>query len=431
MRSGLYNRFVTRVLVLLVTGLLLTMIGSQIYRYLNDRHDTQEAVLATINEDIDFTGVIIRDETPLTYNGSDVVSYVYSDGSKVSKGDAVAQLFDSQEAANAEKKLRRVNEQIELLKRAQNPGTTDYVQPESISNKIDEHYKHLMSFVNKGEYGGFETVKNDMSLVMNIYNIISGTTTDYNSRIALLESKAAELSAQAASANGTVNASKTGYFVSYCDGFESRLTTAKAENLTISDVEGIISDRYSGAVTPPAGSVGKLFEEYSCLIAGVIDADPRVVEDATLKLTLDSTDNVYKVTVKSVKKGDDGKWLVIFSCGYLDEYIASSRIQSMQLIFDEYSGIKVPRSAIRFRGEDKGVYVILGEDITFKKIDVIYEGDDFVISKNTSQEDHLLLYDQILLEVVSEQDVGIKEPAADSDVSRSGGESEGNSSEGS
>ncbi|MBQ1537436.1 MAG: hypothetical protein IIZ73_03840, partial [Ruminococcus sp.] len=151
MRSGLYNRFVTRVLVLLVTGLLLTMIGSQIYRYLNDRHDTQEAVLATINEDIDFTGVIIRDETPLTYNGSDVVSYVYSDGSKVSKGDAVAQLFDSQEAANAEKKLRRVNEQIELLKRAQNPGTTDYVQPESISNKIDEHYKHLMSFVNKGE----------------------------------------------------------------------------------------------------------------------------------------------------------------------------------------------------------------------------------------------------------------------------------------
>ncbi len=430
MRSGLYNRFVTRVLVLLVTGLLLTMIGSQIYRYLNDRHDTQEAVLATINEDIDFTGVIIRDETPLTYNGSDVVSYVYSDGSKVSKGDAVAQLFDSQEAANAEKKLRQVNEQIELLKRAQNPGTTDYVQPESISNKIDEHYKHLMSFTNNGEYGSFEKVKNDMSLVMNIYNIISGMTTDYNSRIALLESKAATLSAQAASANGTVNASKTGYFVSYCDGFESRLTTAGADSLTIEDVENIISDRYSGAVAPPAGSVGKLFEEYSCLIAGVIDADPRVVEDANLELTLDSTDSVYKVTVKSVKKRDDGKVLVIFSCGYLDEYIAASRIQSMQLIFDEYSGIKVPRSAIRFRGEEKGVYVILGEDITFKKIDVIYEGDDFVISKNTSQEDHLLLYDQILLEVVSEQDVGIKQPKPDSDVSGGDGKPKGDTSEG-
>lgn len=429
MRSGLFNRFVTRVLILLVTALLLTMIGSQIYRYINDRHDTQEAVLATINEDIDFTGVIIRDETPLTYSGSDVVSYVYSDGSKVSKGDAVAQLFASQEAASAEKKLRRVNTQIELLKRAQNPGTTDYVQPESISSKIDEHYKRLMSFTNDGDYTNFASVKDDMSLVMNIYNIISGSTTDYNAKIAALESEAVTLRAQAASVNGSVTASKTGYFVSYCDGFENKLNTSNAESLTIADVEKVISDKYSGAVTPPAGSVGKLFEEYSCLIAGVIETDPRVVEDATMQLTLDSTDNVYSVTVKSVRKESDGRELVIFSCDYLDEYIAAARIQSMQLIFDEYSGIKVPRSAIRFRGEDKGVYVILGEDITFKKIDVIYEGDDFVISKNTSQEDHLLLYDQILLEVVSEQDVGIREPEPDSDVSGGDGKPSGDTPE--
>ena len=80
---------------------------------------------------------------------------------------------------------------------------------------------------------------------------------------------------------------------------------------------------------------------------------------------------------------------------------------SAKIIFDEYQGLKVPRKAIRFQGEDKGVYVILGQKITFKKIDVIYENekDDFVISKNTSEEDYLLLYDQILLEEVTEKDV--------------------------
>ena len=97
MRSGVFNNITAKVLILLITALLLTMVGSQAYRILNDRHDTQEAVLYSINEDIDFQGVIVRDETPVTYSGGGVVSYSYSDGSKVSTGNAVAQIFDSEE----------------------------------------------------------------------------------------------------------------------------------------------------------------------------------------------------------------------------------------------------------------------------------------------------------------------------------------------
>ena len=52
MRSGVFNNITSKVLILLITVLLLTTIGSQIYRYLNDRHDTQDAVLYTVNEDI-------------------------------------------------------------------------------------------------------------------------------------------------------------------------------------------------------------------------------------------------------------------------------------------------------------------------------------------------------------------------------------------
>ena len=61
----------------------------------------------------------------------------------------------------------------------------------------------------------------------------------------------------------------------------------------------------------------------------------------------------------------------------------------------------MPREAIHFNSDkEKGVYVILGQDVQFKKIDIIYEGDDYVLSKNSSNEDYLLLYDQILLEAV-------------------------------
>ncbi len=258
-----------------------------------------------------------------------------------------------------------------------------------------------------------------MSLVMNIYNIISGISSDYDSKIAELQQEEIQLKSQTDKAKDTVTAPQTGYFVSYCDGFEDRLNKQNAEKLDESEINDIVNSAAAPQDNTNSNYVGKMFTDYSCYIVGVIDTDSRVAQDANLQLTLDSSDTVYNVTVESVKKADsEGKSVVVLSCDSLDEALVGRRVQSMQLIFDEYQGLKVPRSAIRFQGDQKGVYVILGQDITFKKIDVIYEGSDFVLSRNTSDEDCLLLYDQILLEVVSEQDVQRSESSSGSDISR-------------
>lgn len=430
MRSGLFNKITARVLVLLITVLFVIIIGGQIYRYMNDRHDTMEAALCTINEDIAFEGVIIRNEREIDYGGEGVISYTYPDGSKVSKGDTVAKIFSSTEEAFAEKRLNKVTDEIDMLEKAQSPGTINYVSPESISRKIDDHYKQLIVCSNSGDYEGFAEQKQNISLVLNIYNILSGISANYDERIAILNKDADYLRAQADRVKDSIKASETGYFVSFCDGYESRLTTEKAMTLTQSEIEEIINGADAVKQGVSENAVGKMFDDYTCYIVGVIDEDPRVAEEASLRLMLDSSDKVYDVTVVSVKKADEeGKSVVVLSCDSLDEYICTQRVQSMQLLFDEYSGIMVPSTAIRFRGGQKGVYVILGENITFKKIDEIYNGDGFVISRNTAQEDHLLLYDQILLEVVNEQDVQQQpEPEPDDadtdEVSSDGGESE-------
>lgn len=410
--SGEFNNALTRVLAFLVTALLIAIMGGQIYQYFNDSHDTQEAQLCTINEDISFEGIIVRDESVITYDrlsevtaGGGVISYLYSDSGKVSEGSVIAQVFDSEEDAGIQTRLAQIEEEIALLERAQNPGTTDYVQPESISSKIDDYYKQMISDVDSGKLDGFSSVREDLTLVMNIYNIISGINGDYNARIAELQSEYESLSAQTSGYNDEIVSPATGYFVSGCDGYENVLTKESALELSQSDIEKITED-LSASPDGAENSIGKIFEEYSCYIAGVIEDDPRIAEGVSLELMLDSSDSVYDVDVISVKEADEeGKIVAVLSCDRLDESLVSQRAQSMQLIFDEYTGLKVPRSAIRFQGEQKGVYVILGEDITFKKLDVIYEGSDFVISKLSSDDDYLLLYDQILLEVVSENDV--------------------------
>ena len=83
----------------------------------------------------------------------------------------------------------------------------------------------------------------------------------------------------------------------------------------------------------------------------------------------------------------------------------------------DFRGLKVPREAIRFDKQKvvdengktsgevslKGVYILKGEQIEFKKIDVIYEGSDYVLSKiHEDDSSYLALYDDIMTEGVDQ-----------------------------
>ena len=377
------NSLTVKILAALVAVLMVTVIGSQIYYVINEKHDTEEAVISTINENISFDGVIVRNETVISYTGSGVVDYMFPDGSKVKADDVVAQVYNTEDQIAAKNKAALLQSEIVKLGKAQNPGTTNFVQPEVIKNKIDSEYKLMVNSIAKGDYSSLKEQKSDLLMTMNIYDVVTKSESDYNTRIAQLTAEKDKLTSAAASAAGTIKATKTGYFVSSADGYESQLSMDKIDSITADQIEQIVK------ATPqkPDKVVGKIFDGYSCKIVGVINNDKRIVEGVDLKLAVSASKNPYDVHVDSVKQCGDDKILVVMNCN------------------DEYTGIRVPRKAIRFKGDQKGVYVILGKDITFKRIDVIYEGDDFVLSKNTDDQDYLLLFDQILLENVESEDV--------------------------
>lgn len=397
------NSLTVKILAALASILMITTICSQVYYFVHDKHDTEEAVLATVNEDIVFSGIVIRDEEVVTYDGGGVLDYAYPDGSKVSVNNTIAEVYSSEEDISAKNKIALIDQQIEQLERAQNPGTTNYVEPETLITRIDSKYNELLDNVTDGDYSELADVKSQLELAMNIYNIVTGTETSYNEKISQLQQKKQELENEAGSPDDVIKASKTGYFVSYADGYEDKLSADKTDKLTPQDIEDVIK----GGAEPADNVIGKMFDSYTCKIAGVVDYDPRITEDASLSIMLNTSKNVYDADVETVKVCGDNedKMLVVLSCDRLDENLVDSRVLSAKLIFDEYQGIKVPRSAIRFQNGEKGVYVMLGKDISFKKINVIYEGDDYVLSENTSDENYLLLYDQILLKVVSNKDV--------------------------
>ncbi|MBR1863477.1 MAG: hypothetical protein IJ806_05275 [Ruminococcus sp.] len=396
------NSLTVKILAALVSVLLVTTICTQVYTLLHDRHDTEEAVLATVNEDIMFDGVVVRDEKVVTYNGTGVLDFKYADGSKVSVNNTIAEVYSSEEAIQVRDRINAIDAEIELLEKSQNPGTTAYIEPETLLSSIQGSYSQMLNCIDERDYEKLASVKSALTYSTNVYNVITGKAVDYDAGISALKSERDSLKSRASAPKDVIKADKTGYFVSYADGYEDILTTDSISGLTEEKINSIIK----GNVTPPANAIGKTFDSYSCKIVGVVKKDSRVSDDAKVDLMLNTSGDIYNCKVEKVQElGDGEKVMVVLSCDRLDEALVESRVLSAKLIFDKFQGIKVPRSALRFKGEQKGVYVMLGKDVSFKKVNVIYEGDDFVLSENTSDEDCLLLYDQILLEVVSNKDV--------------------------
>lgn len=393
----------TKILLGVLSVLLFATIGSQIYYKINDKHDTMEAELCRLNEDISFKGIIIRDETVIKYDGEGVLDYQYSDGNKVSVNSTIANVYSTLDDVIAQRKIEKNSSLIADLYRAQNPGTTDYIQPETLKAKIDNEYKQILTCSQKNDYASFNKLKNDLSVVINIYDIVTGSSVNYNDKIKSLLQESKELQ-KSSKPIDTIKAGSTGYFVSYADGYEEQLNSESVERLTEEEINKIVNSK----IELKDNVLGKMFNDYSCKIVGVLDNDKRIVEGETLNMMMNLSNKTYELTVDSVKPTDDeNKIIAVFTCEILDDAMVQTRVQPMKIVFDDYVGIKVPRSAIRFQGDQKGVYVMLGKDIIFKKIDVIYENEDkdFVISTNTSNEDYLLLYDQILLEVILDKDV--------------------------
>ena len=82
----------------------------------------------------------------------------------------------------------------------------------------------------------------------------------------------------------------------------------------------------------------------------------------------------------------------------MDESSASLRVTDCEILFKQYTGIKIPKSAIHFVDEQMGVYVNFSNVVYFKKISPVYEDENYVIvPKKTDENNQVEMYDSIIV----------------------------------
>ena len=411
--TGTDSSMMVKILRNTVIVLFLVIFVSVIYNQKNRDSDTESALISEATAVAEFKGVFVRDESPISYNGRGILSYSVPDGGKIESDGIIAVAYSDDSQIKRNREQASLEKELDILLKIQNPGTRESAQPSELSANISEDYREFIFCRDRMDLSGVKSVKDELIVEMSTYQIITNEVTDFSQQVKDIQTRLDQLKREAAKPIETVSSKKPGYFVSYCDGYEDKLTLSSLDTLTADQIEQVADTRVDDPKV-----VGKLISGYNWYLAGVVDNSRQEYKVGDyVRIRPESSPESFTAEIKDIRsEGDPKRAVLILACREFSSELVQHRCENIELIRGNYRGLKVPREAIRFVNEEvteegsgitkdvnyKGVYVLNGEKIEFKKIDVIYEGSDYVLSslEHTGDESYLALYDDIMIEGV-------------------------------
>ncbi len=391
------NSLTIKLTAFAISLFIIIMVVSQLYNVFSDKEKYEQAVLYTVNDSLSFEGICVRNEKVIPFDGKGVLNYPNSDGSKIAKNSVVAQVYSDASQVASLNEIEKLKEELSIILRSTNTGTVSAAQPEFISKQIDEKYLLLQNYIENNDIDKIASTKKEILVLMNIYSVATNAEngSSFIKRQQKINARITELNSKLGQPISTITTGNSGYFVNYTDGYESKLNFETIKSITPEEIKKILSS----SIQKNSDSVGKIIDDYKWKIVGVVSSENNYIEKKTISIKINGITENIPAYVESMTSCGNGKYKIIMSCDYLNYDLVQDRVRHIDIVFNEYSGVKIPRNAINFdKAGERGVYVSYGQKIIFKKLDIIYEGDDFVLSRNTSDSDYVLIHDKIVFE---------------------------------
>lgn len=390
------NNLSTKLMIAVILLVVLIYFGMNLAAYLTDPYSFTIAYTYTTNHAVTVSGYVVRQEEPL-YADGDLVYFSRGEGERVSRGGSVALVYDTQEALDAANTVRSLEDQLSQLLYARSlaSGIQSTVS-------LDAEVNTALTAFHTARAGESLTALSDAASAVRIAVLRQSyayTGTDTLDRsISEMQTRIAELSASVSGATTTVRASRSGLFSGLVDGYETVLTPEALETMTPEEYRSITPTQDSG--------IGKLVYGSTWYFVTLLrDSDAEqlsVGQSVTLRFQ-SGLDRDLTLSVERISPSDGGQQLVVLAS---DENLALTtllRRRNVQLIFESYTGIRVPRSTVRIEwetvtdeegnallnadGSEKqkqiyGVYTRWGNTARFKKVEILYQEDEYMLVRS-------------------------------------------------
>ncbi len=377
--------------VLLIAVFFVHQAAAAIYKPIS----TESASYYTAADGLNITGLIIRNETLVKSQSGGVMHFMASDGSRVAKDGVIANIYDNESASITLTDIDSVNTKIADIEEMLSYNDLEAADLDMINSRVQKSLDSMIVSVAGGNFNNYSECRENLLSSLNRRQIAMGETADFSSQLAALKSELASLSASLPAAKGTIKAEKSGYFVSKTDGYEQSLTADILDTLTPEKLDSVKAEQ------TPADVIGKIVSDYEWYIAAKVSINESLKYKEGDSLTIYTSVKSYPqmpVTVKKINISESSSSAVLlFECSDMNSELATMRTGPMTVVKKEYSGLKIPKSALRVVDSKRGVYVLTGMQIKFVEVNVLFSNDSYIIcEKQTEDENVLRLYDEVV-----------------------------------
>lgn len=378
---------------------LLAYIGSQAFKIVNNPVETEVAYDYTIEDTVETDVFISRKEVFITNEKAGTIISAVDDGSRIAKGQAVAYVFTDPEHANTFTQLQDLQSEIERYTRLAQQSDNYVFDVDDLDLYIDNSVIDLVDAVDDADITHITTYVNELRDNVVTRQIATGSNFDFESRLSSLQAQYDTLSKKTINST-SITTNLSGYYVSGTDGYEETLDYDNITEITADDVDKALK---ADPAETPTGAIGKVITEFTWYFVCEVETNTignlEVGDTITINLPYSAV-NTLKVQVAAINGGTGKVAVLVLSCNRMNSDISKLRNEKAELVVTEYEGIKVPSSAIRVNDEgEKGVYVLSGNIAKFKKLNIIYSTDDFVLSaaEDSTDDDYVRLYDKVIV----------------------------------
>lgn len=395
------NKNAVKYIVCSILGVLIILyFVYQIIQMNSSPYKTEVAFQKNVQTTVNTTAFVVRDEAYIT--ASDATGTVVSiaeDGKRVGSGDPVAVVFSSAESAAAYVRINELEDEISYYKQLKNRVGIGTNAPSSYSNMIDDACLDFISASREGIDRNFNEALKDLRDAVTARQLAVGEQLSVDSKLTALESELLSLQGKA-SGYSTVASPNSGYYIGSVDGYENAISYDDVLNVNCEKINSLLSYKKQ---TPASTTMGKLVDEFNwyllCNVPYGSSGDIAIGDVVSVNIPNTAVGKIKcTVAFKGNKEGE--QVAVVLKCNTMNRDVANLRIEDIEIILNEYNGIRINNSAIREQDGEKGVFVVRGNIVQFKKINIIESNEEFSIIEASQDSSFVREYDTIITQGV-------------------------------
>ena len=339
------------------------------------------------------SGFVVREEE-LLYSQYGTTVLNCAEGAHVAANDTVATGYRSEDAKTRQTRIDELSGQIEQLQYAWSAVSSVYDQA-ALDADIAGDLAQLSRYLALRDMNSVSDLSPELKGL-----ILRRTGSDSDSgslqaRISTLQAELETLEAQSAGDTSAILAGKAGTFSAAVDGYESVLTPERLMEMTVAEFESVQPDETD------ANAIGRLVTSATWYYACVVPASELSGVEEGDRATLTFARDYYQPVTMRVARlcgNEAGSRLLVLSSDRALQNVTLLRQQSAEIVFTSYSGLRVPKSAVRVENGQTGVYILEGTLAKWKPITILHDtGESYVVTLDTSSTNNLWPGDELII----------------------------------